>query len=97
MANPVVQALAVSGGWVKVADNVTTVAVTPLTRPRVYSWTYRDHGDPAPADDSESLSIPATGLSLQAAAAIDLYCKVKDHDGSLRVDVDLALAYVIDG
>jgi len=99
MANPDVITIT-AGSWQKVATNITSVHVRPLSDTSTYTWTYRDTGDPAPTLATEQATLPRdTGLSIctEAGSGIDIYVWCKSVDGVVRVDEGLTATYLIDG
>jgi hypothetical protein len=94
MADPVVVVCA-EDTWVKVATNATTGMVWALSvAPNMYLCTYRDTGNPAPADDDDAVIFPSSspddtnpGLPISASAGIDVYIKAKGAEGKVRVDL----------
>jgi hypothetical protein len=91
MANPVVVSVPKGGQWTKVVENVTSGFIHILNKSASYVQTYRETGDPAPADTpagrAEGAELNFPGTDIDATFAIDVYLWVDGGvDGNVRVD-----------
>lgn len=85
MADPVVVSLT-AGVWTKIATDVTSGMVHPLSDVGVYAQTYRDTGGVAPTGTEEGVVFLAS-TPIEASAGIDVYVRCSQAGGKVRVDL----------
>ena len=76
--------------WTKIATNVTTGQVHKMLKaPAVYLQTYRETGNSAPTDlsDSVPLFVGESQVPISSISGIDVYVYPVGKAGSVRVDL----------
>ena len=76
--------------WKKVADNQVSGQIWKTSSaPRTYLQTYREHGNSAPVDSSEGVSVFVENnyAEIKSSSPVDVYIMALNKNGRVRVDI----------